>query len=225
MFRPICILSLVFATTTPALPQAANLSDTPGASGAVAQLITAQRGYDMALASGDPILLLAVIRLARGVVLRQPTAWQRATEGKGPPDQPTGRTAAPDPAGDQAITTVRAMVGDDPVLQDLVHDLDAQLPQTRKKTAVAKDADVGAGQVDQWRMPLSGAVPTEIGLIGDGDGALSLTVMDETGATICILPASTTPALCPFTPARNGFFTITIRNEGAVQNSYRLLAS
>lgn len=223
MFR--AALIFLCLTSAPTLAEEANLSRTEeGRPGAVAQLITAQRGYEMALKSGDPILLLAAVRLARGVVLRAPTAWERVTEGEAPPDQPKGKDGASDPASPTAVVIVQNFAGEDPNLQDYVYDLDAQLPNSRKATAIAADAALGGGQGDSWRMPLSGAVPAEVGLIGDGDSPLSLTVLDEAGLTVCTLPPSHEPGLCAFTPARNGFFTVTIRNLGEVENRYRLLS-
>lgn len=220
------ILSALAAIPAPARADAANLSEAANDNlGAVSLLITAQRGYEMALKSGDPVLLLVSVRLARGVVLRPPTSWIRVTEGETPADQPEGKDGAPDPASSAAIVIVQNFAGDDPDMQDLVYDLDAQLPQGRKETAVATDADLGIGQVDHWRMPLFGEIPAEIGLIGDGDTALSLTVTDEGGFSVCALAASLEPGLCRFTPARNGFFTITIRNFGDARNSYRLLGN
>ena len=226
MPRHALILLSLIALATVAGAQEANLSETPGGTpGAVAQMIAAQRGYEMALKSGDPILLLAAVRLARGVVLRAPTAWDRATEGEAPAAQPKGKDAAPDPASSTAVVIVQNFAGDDPDLQDYVYDLDAQLPQGRKATAIATDAVLGTGQVDHWRMPLSGMVPAEIGLVSDGDTAMALTITDEAGLPVCSLPASPEPALCAFTPARNGFFTVTITNQGSGENSYRLLAN
>lgn len=226
MPRPILALLCLCLTAAPVLAQEANLTETlTGAPGAVSRLIAAQRGYQMALVTGDPILLLAAVRLARGVTLRPPTAWERTTEGEAPADQPRGKEEAPDPASSAAVVIVQTYAGDDPDLQDLVYDLDAQLPHSRKETAVAVEAALGGGQVDRWRMPLSGAVPAEIGLIGDGDTALSLVITDDSGALVCQLPASPEPGLCPFAPARNGFFTVTIRNEGSGENRYRLLSN
>ena len=226
LVRRLLILSALAATPASVWADDANLSKTANDSlGAVSRLVVAQRGYEMALKSGDAILLLVAIRLARGVVLRSPIAWERVTEGEAPADQPKGRDAAPDPASSAALVIVQNFAGDDPDLQDLVYDLDAQLPQSRKETAVAMDADLGVGQVDRWRMALFGEVPAEIGLIGDGDGPLSLSITDETGPTVCALAASPEPGFCRFIPARNGFFTVTIRNDGPAESHYRLLGN
>ena len=226
LVRSLLIPFALAAAPAPARADEANLSKAANDSlGAVSRLIVAQRGYEMALKSGDAILLLVSIRLARGVVLRSPVAWDRQTEGEAPADQPKGKDAAPDPASSAALVIVQNFAGDDPDLQDQVYDLDAQLPQSRKETAVEIAADLGVGQVDHWRLPLFGEVPAEIGLIGDGDGPLSLTITDEGGATACALPASFEPGLCRFIPARNGFFTVTVRNGGASESHYRLLGN
>jgi hypothetical protein len=51
-------------------------------------------------------------------------------------------------------------------------------------------------------MPLfNGLQPAEMGLIGDGDGPLSLTVTDEGGARSASCLQAPSPALCTFTPA------------------------
>ncbi len=221
------ILALLLALF-PAATRAedANLTtNATGAAGSATRLVLAQRAYEQALDSGDTILLLAAIRLARGVSLRAPTVWEKATTGDALADGPKGRTAAPDPAGDQAIQIVQGLAGEDPDLQDLVYDLDAQLPQGDVETAVVALSKLGGGQVDSWRMPLSGSVLSEIGLIGDGDSPLALSVTDEAGNAVCTLPPGLAPALCRFTPARNGFFVVTVQNAGAAENSYRLIGN
>lgn len=210
----------------PALAETPNLSrNATGESGSAARLILAQRAYQAALREGEVLALLSAISLARGISQRPATGWTRTTEGKTPADPPQGAPAAPDPGGEAAMTVARNLAGEDPNLQDLVYALDAQVPHGRIPTAVVAPADLPPGQTDIWTLPLFGEVAAEIGLIGDGDGPLSLTVTDETGATLCARPASAGPMLCSLTPARNGFFTVTIRNSGATVNSYRLIGN
>lgn len=200
-------------------------TESSGAPGAASRLVLAQRAYGEAMASGDPVMLLAAIRLARGVTTRPATAWARVAISEPPADQPNGRDGPPDPGGPQALMILQGLAGDDPDLQDLVYDIDAQLPQGRLQVATIATATVGGGGQDEWRMPLSGAVPAEIALIGDGDSPLGLTVADENGAVVCALPPGPDPALCRLTPARNGFFTVQVTNLGAVWNSYQLVGN
>lgn len=226
MRSPIPIAALLVALTLPAKAEGPNLSQTPaGRQGAAAQLVLAQQAYETALGIGDPVLLITAIRLARGITLRPAAGWTRSTEGDPDPDQPEGRTTAPDPAGPEAIAIAQGLAGDDPDLQDLVYDLDAQLPHGRRPTAVNALATLDGGQADSWRLVLAGETLAEIGLIGDGDTTLGLAVTDETGAVVCALPPTTDPALCRFTPARNGFFTVQVRNPGKTRNSYRLVGN
>jgi hypothetical protein len=71
------ILSLAW---TPAFAQEANLLPSlDGATGAASQLVLAQRVYRHAGKSGDPVLLLAAIRLARGVTIRAAHCLERTT--------------------------------------------------------------------------------------------------------------------------------------------------
>jgi hypothetical protein len=209
-----------------ALADPANLTvTTTGTPGATTQLILAQRTHQAAIRNGDAVLLLASIRLARAVTLRPPTGWALTTSSEAAPDAPVGKPAPEDPSAPGTIAILQALAGEDPSLQDLVFDLDAQLPHGRQATATRALSDLGPGQTDTWRIALSGQTPAELGLIGDGDSALDLTVTDDTGAIICALPPGTEAVLCRFTPARNGFFQVAVRNQGTVQNSYHLVGS
>lgn len=226
MRPPITTAAVLIALSLPAWAEPENLSRTQvGATGAVAQLVLAQRAHQAALDGGDPVLLITAIRLARGVTLRPPAGWTRVTEGDPNPDQPEGRTAPLDPAGPEAIAIAQSLAGDDPDLQDLVYGLDAQLPQGRRPRAIDGTGTLDGGQTDQWKLVLGGETAAELGLIGDRDSALGMTITDQTGAVICALPPSIEPGLCRFTPARNGFFTVTVWNSGNVRNSYRLLGN
>lgn len=218
--------ALLLVLTLPAMAQEPNLSSMQNAEpGAAARLILAQRTYEAALSTGDPVILISAIRQARQISLRDPAGWSKVTKGDAGSDTPEGRVAAPDPAGPEAIDIAQGLAGDDPDLQDLVYDLDAQLPHERRPKVVNAVASLDTGQADWWTLVLPGEAAAEVGLIGDGDSDLSLTITDEGGAAICSLPPSTEPALCRFTPARNGFFTIQVRNVGKVRNSYRLLGN
>jgi hypothetical protein len=220
------LLALFLCAPTSASSDAANAAVArAGAPGPAARLVLAQDSYATAMSSGDALMLLAAIRLARGVTLRPPTGWTLTTSGDAREAQPDVRAAPPDPASVQVIAIVQALAGEDPSLQDLVYDLDAQLPHHRSTTAIEALSDLDPGRTDSWRMAFSGQVAVELGLIGDGDAPLSFTVTDEAGDIVCARAPALDPGLCRFTPARNGFFTVTIQNVGAVRNSYRLIGS
>jgi hypothetical protein len=177
------------------------------------------------MASGDPVLLLAAIRLARGVTTRPAPGWERLGEAAAPPTPAPERSSPPDPGSAAALEVLQGLAIDDPNLQDLAYDLDAQMPQGRLPVAIVAQSGLAGGALDDWRLPLSGVVPAEIALIGDGGGPLGLTVSDEAGAVICSRPATVDPALCRFTPARNGFFTVRVLNAGPEWNTYQLVGN
>ena len=226
MRLPFLFTVIILVLSLFARAEAPNLAPDPkGVPGAAARLVLAQQTYETALRTGDPVVLITAIRLARDVTLRPPAAWTRTTEGPPVPDQPDGRSGAPNPAGPEAIAIAQGLAGDDPDLQDLVYDLDAQLPHGRRATAIDAAATLDGGQADDWRLVLAGQTEAELGLIGDGDSALSLTVADDSGNVVCAVPAGVASALCRFTPARNGFFTVRVKNSGTIRNSYRLLGN
>lgn len=208
---------------SPALAEEANLSpQIETAPGAASQTVLAQRLFLKATASGDPVLLLAAIRLARGVTLRPASGWERTITDEG---EATETAGPPDPGSAAALAMLQGLAVDDPDLQDLVYDLDAQVPPGRLPVATVARSGLSGGAQNDWRLPLSGSVAAEIALIGDGSSALGLSVTDETGAVVCARPTMTDPVLCRFTPARNGFFTIRVSNAGAVWNSYLLIGN
>lgn len=229
MTRLLALLAALL-TVAPALAEVPNLSAKPGGTsggtpGTAQRLVLAQRGWAQALTTGEPLAMLVAIRLARSVTLRPAPSWVRTTSGEAIPDAPTGRKAAPDPASAAALAILRNLTSDDPDLQDLAYDLDAQLPRSRTETATEAKADLAPGQTDSWRLPLFGEVAAELALIGDGDTPLSMTLQDEAGNTVCTAPPSFDAALCRLTPARNGFFVATIHNPGSAVNSYRLIGN
>lgn len=220
------IITLLLCAPTGSRAEPANAAVAgSGAPGPVARLVLAQETYGRAMATGDVVMLIASIRLARAVTLRPPTGWTLTTSGDAVDARPDVRAAPPDPASAEVIAIAQALAAEDPALQDLVFDLDAQLPHHRSATAIAAMSDLDPGMTDSWRMVFSGQVPAELGLIGDGDAPLSFTVTDEAGSIVCARAPALEPGLCRFTPARNGFFTVTVENHGTIRNSYRLIGS
>ncbi len=226
MPRRLALVLCPLLTLAPALADVPNLAqDGPATTGAAAQLVLAQRVFRQAQATGDPVLLLTAIRLARGVTTRLAPGWTLVKEREPLPPEPPAFDGPPNPGSAESFAILQGLAVDDPDLQDLAYDLTAQVPQTRKPVASIAPGGLGAGNQDEWRMPLSGSAPAEIALLGDGGGPLGLTVTDDTGTVICAHPPSVDPALCRFTPARNGFFTVQVTNAGAEWNSYQLVGN
>ncbi len=220
---PRCLALILALGLTPAQAQEPNLSSQSRVlPGVASQLVLAQRLFRKATGAGDPVLLLAAIRLARGVTLRPALGWERtATDEVEPP----AGDGPPDPASAAALAMLQGLAVDDPDLQDLVYDLDAQLPQGRLPVAMVAKSSLRAGAEEDWRMPLSGSVAAEIAVIGGTGNPLGISVTDDSGAVVCARPATTDPALCRFTPARNGFFGVRVSNAGAEGTGYLLLGN
>jgi hypothetical protein len=208
-------LPLILALmATPALAEAPNLSPAPhGAPGPAAVLVLAQRLYDRALSEGDTVML------------RPATGWTKDTTGEALSDQPQGKTGPADPAAPAAVALAQSLAGEDPTLQDLVYDLDAQLPPARVDAAAVTASDLAAGQSDIWQIAFFGESPAEVAVLGDGDSSLDLRVTDAAGNLICADLSASDRVLCDFVPAGNGFFTVTVTNPGAAVNSYRLITN
>lgn len=223
-----CLLLLLcpilgFSTASADAPNVtAGASSEPGAA---TQLVLAQRLYRAAIQSGDPVLLLAALRLARGVSTRSAPGWNRLSEAATPPVPAPERIIPPDPGSDAALATLQGLAVDDPNLLDLAYDLGAQVPQGRLPVATVARGGLAAGSQEEWRVPLSGAAAAEIALVGDGAMPVGLTVTDEAGGAVCTRTPSLDPALCRFTPARNGFFTVRVTNAGGDWSSYQLIGN
>jgi hypothetical protein len=217
---PALVLTALMAI--PALGQETGRSDSRTVDGAAARLVLAQRLYLEALNDGAALPLVAAIRLARSVTLRPATGWERATSDT---EAMAPLLQGPDPGSEIALTIAQNLAADDPGLQDLVYDLDAQVPQAPNLTAVFVEASLAAGASDSWRLPLFGAVPAELALIGLDGGILSLRVADADDSAACSRSGTAEPQLCRITPERNGFYTVTIRNEGASPAGYRLIGN
>ena len=226
MHRLALALTLCLTIALPAQGQEPNLSASQGRDepGTAAQLVVAQRAYLHALRQGEVLALLAAIQLARSVTLRPASGWERvgeaatAVEGAIP-------ASIPDPAGEYAITIARNLAGDDPDLQDIVYDLDAQLPRGRLATAVAVEGVLQPGETAVWRYALFGEVAAEVALIGDGQTRLGLSLADEGGVQLCTHAPTSEPVLCRIVPARNGFFTLSVSNPGDTPAAFRLFTN
>jgi hypothetical protein len=217
---------LLFLGLSPAHAEGPNLvPGSPTPTGAAAELVLAQRTYLQAAATGDPVLLLTAIRLARGITTRPATGWTQTGETSAPPIPGPERGGPPNPGSDAAFAVFLGLTSDDPDLQDLAYDLTAQVPQARKPVATVAPGGLAAGKRDSWRVPLSGSITAEIALIGGGTGPLGITVLDESGAVVCARPPSLDPSLCRFTPARNGFFAVEVTNSGDEWISYKLIGN
>ena len=65
----------------------------------------------------------------------------------------------------------------------------------------------------------------ELAIAGHGNGNLDLLVSDDKGTIICQDNGSGDSAVCGFTPAENGTFTVTVTKASTTPDGYILLTN
>ncbi len=192
--------------------------------GPVRQLVLAQDLFDIGLAREDAILLLTAIRLAHGTELRPATGWTQDGPGTPAPAARSGGLPG-DPLDPEALPFAMMMAEGDASLADVAAGIEAGLETAPPGRGHVSQAEMllPAGKSDRWRMAFNGSLPAEIALIAES--SLGLTVTDEAGEVICTTPAPAPRAYCAFTPARNGFFTVTVSPPAEGDSHYRLITN
>lgn len=200
--------------------------------GPVATLALAWDLYELGLAREDAVILLTAVRLARQTSLRPATGWKTEVA-------PADATAAAppaglprDPASEAALELALIMAEGDPEQADLAADVAADLaadlvrgrPGEGQLPSVT--ARIAGSGTDVYQIAFNGELPAEVALIGDGSGDLDLMVSDETGHLVCQDTSPGDRAFCAFTPARNGWFTVSVTNRAeSGSNLYRLMTN
>lgn len=223
------LLTLLLAclpALTPALAQdkkAPNLNTTAtGTKGSVAQMALAHELYALGLARKDPVSVLTAAKLATAIEVK-PVEQIKATSGTAIAGQTDGVNAPADAAA--MIASARSLSGEDEVLAGLIEDIMLEAARARASGANATLSDLAAGQTDTWEVPFFGDSYAEIAVLGDGDANLDVLITDENGNTVCYDVGWSDRIFCDFVPAWNGYFTVTVQNNGARHNSYLLLTN
>ncbi len=189
----------------------------PAHPGAVALYLQARSLHDLGQAQKDPLLVLTAAHILRGLTLTD-----------------TARTPDPDPAPETAATL---MPLDPATVLDTARTLDAGAMFTDLIDMIARQtgpppkslnataATLDPAQSQTWTLSFFGGAYAELAILGNGASAVDLRVTDDTGQVICQDKGSSDTALCGFTPAENGSFTLTVTNPGTVAGSYILLTN
>jgi hypothetical protein len=199
---------------TLALPAQAgpNLDATaPAQPGAVGQHVMAQQLYATALTRQDRLAMLAAASIAGGHAM---TTLDRPVEvsGDAPANAPDATPAPPDAAAMAA--TARAQIDPEETLALLLAETEAGNRLVPGATIASSPARLAPGQSLTLRLAFDGASPAEVGLIGDGDGRLTMTLVDAEGALICQPRSLSAATACGFVPAVSGHFTLSVANDG-----------
>lgn len=193
-----------------------NLDPTaPAEPGAVALYLQAQSLHHLGQAAKDPLLVLTAAHILQGLTL---TETARAPD---PAPETTTALTALDPAA--VLDTARSLDAG-AMFTDLIDMVARQTgPSPKSLRATAATLDQGATQT--WTLSFFGGAYAELAILGDGTGPLDLMVTDASGSLICQDNGSGISALCGFTPAQNGSFTVTVTNPGTTTGAYMLLTN
>jgi hypothetical protein len=135
-----------------------------------------------------------------------------------------GAVDAPVSADAMFARSKELAAGDDALLA-VIESAMAEGPRDRIGGAVSWPSRLAAGTTDVWEVPFYANFRAEIAVIGDGDANLDVVVTDETGNVFCRDVSWSDSLYCDFTPARVGYFYVTVENLGRARNSYHLMTN
>lgn len=226
-FSAILVTTVVVSFGVPSVAQDKtdlNMDDAAtGQPGGVAQFDMAQGLYALSLSNKDALLALTAAKLAAGV---QMTELEREGERK-PAETVTEAVDVAEVPADAAamFASARAFAAGDEILMMLIEEVEAEGARGGIGGASRQLSRLPAGAIDVWKIPFYGSSYAEIGVSGDGDAPLSVTVTDENGNRVSCPVRVHDRFYCNFVPRWNGYFTVSVANTGRKPNSYYLLTN
>lgn len=193
-----------------------------GTKGGVATLALAQDLYALGMANKDALTVLTAAKLAGSVDVKE-VEQKKETKGEALADQTDGVDAPVDAAA--MMASAKELAGEDEVIAGLIEDAEAEGARGRVGGASSTLSRLPAGQSDVWEIPFYGDSYAEIAVLGDGDANLDVLVTDENGNTICYDSSWSDKIYCDFSPSWNGYFYVTVQNNGGKRNSYYLMTN
>jgi hypothetical protein len=220
-----CLPTFAQTTTTeaPVAAKGPNVkSSATGTKGAVATLAMAQDLYTLGMANKDALTVLTAAKLAGSVEVKQ-VERKKGTKGTELAGEDEGKDLPVDAATMMALA--KELAGEDEVLAGLVEDAMVEAGRGRVGGVSSTLSRLPAGQTDTWEVPFYGDSYAELAVVGDGDSNLDVLVTDENGNTICYDVSWSDKIYCDFVPRWNGYFYVTVQNNGASRNSYYLMTN
>ena len=222
---PVLATTALVALSLPAFAEdkGPNVNTTAtGTKGGVATMALAQDLYALGMANKDALTVLTAAKLAGSVDVKE-VEQKKETKGEAKADQTDGVDAPVDAA--TMLASAKVLAGEDETLVGLIEDAEAEGSRGRIGGASSTLSRLPAGQSDVWEIPFYGDSYAEIAVLGDGDANLDVLVTDENGNTICYYVSWSDKVYCDFVPSWNGYFYVTVQNNGGSRNSYYLMTN
>lgn len=216
-------LAQTTTTEAPAAAQGPNVkSSAIGTKGAVATLAMAQNLYALGMTNKDALTVLTAAKLAGSVDVKE-VERKKDTKGTEVAGEAEGKDLPVDAA--TMMVSAKQLAGEDEMLAGLVEDALVEAGRGRVGGVSSTLSRLTAGQTDTWELPFYGDSYAELAVPGDGDSNLDVLVTDESGNTICYDVSGSDMIYCDFVPAWNGYFYVTVQNNGSRRNSYYLITN
>ena len=177
------------------------------------------------MANADALTVITAIKLARSVDVKEVADRKKETKGEEAAGQAEGIEAPRDLTSADAMAVAKGLAGEDEVLAGLISDIEAEGARGQIGGASSTLSRLPGGMTDVWEIPFYGDSYAEIAVLGDGDANLDVLVTDENGNTICYDVSWSDKVYCDFVPSWNGYFYVTVENNGGSRNSYYIVTN
>lgn len=171
---------------------------------------------------------LAVIAAAK-IIATTPTSESKATveektEAGADTTQEGDGADGPGTLDDMLAVATKLSAGNDTYLE-LIEDVKGDKPRGRLRGPGRLVRGLLAGRTHIIKDRFSGGRLAQVTLIGDGDTNLDMVILDQNGNVICKDKSYSDKLRCRWYPKWTGTFTIGIRNQGRIRNTYVLLTN
>lgn len=195
-----------------------------GAAGGVATFGLAQDLYAMGVEMKDALMVVTAAKMAAGVELTDAELEKETSATETSNAEEADVADAPVEVATM-IATAKDLAGGDETIMGLIEDVEAEGARGRIGGASRFFSRLPVNSVDRWKIPFYGQSFAEVGISGDGDAPLAVVITDEGGNRVYCNNPRWDQFYCSFTPRWNGYFYVTVANNGRKRNSYYLLTN
>ena len=211
------------ATASPPPDPGSNLSATKGSAAGDQQVALLNAAYQLVgfgRKTKDPLALIEAAKIMK-LVGGQPVTRQPAAAAPAAPGKPG---AAP-PTPESVLAEARALAKGDKTILAMIEAAAAASSRGAVGGPKYSVTTVIAGHTDVYTTAFIGNEVAEVGIVGDGSADLDLIILDEGGHVICNSAGPRDVEYCEWTPRWTGNFQIRVKNNGNVDDAYKLVTN